>query len=527
MTAGLMVFTLLLNPVLTTPSQNKAVSRRIEETDCNCAFKMPTPMETRWTGGKTWAGGFHLQEMASSGSKCKCYCGVDPCEYKNERGAAKAKVEVSDLTTIQSLAIDLQEIFDNEETKRLNSYSAKLNSQLRKLEKRLERNVPSVNALLRETFETIVQHRSIYQNFSTAMRDVRKEISKLNFLLRKQQPLPLDKGTKNVVRLTPSKSLPMNRSMSKVGSINHQLRPQSPASTKPRTRLHIPTSQPSVPPPETANGQTSDEYRNMIREDSCDGTPVMIRGPKTHSSSGRGEGVWMKDSVINQDRVYVANYFFGTTLIEFRNLEYFKLGRWSNTYKLPSSWMGTGHAVYNGSFYYNKAYTRNLIRFDLRLRAVASWTALDELGRGSGGDGTFRWKGYSEVDFTVDEGGLWVAYFSNDFGYLSEEVLVLSRLDPVDLTARKETTWRTPLRRASYRNYFLICGVLYAMGLRGQTEGTVSYAFDTHTGSESNPGLRIQSKYSYLTQIDYNPNDKLLYAWDNGFQVTYDVMFTY
>eukprot|EP00061_Rhincodon_typus_P002514 g17755.t1 len=63
----------------------------------------------------------------------------------------------------------------------------------------------------------------------------------------------------------------------------------------------------------------------LVREDGCDGTPVMIRGPETHSSSGRGEGVWLKDSVINQDRIYVANYFFGTTLIEFRNLEHFKM----------------------------------------------------------------------------------------------------------------------------------------------------------------------------------------------------------
>eukprot|EP00061_Rhincodon_typus_P015870 g43788.t1 len=205
----------------------------MEETDCNCAFKMPTPVETRWRGGKTWAPGFHPQEMANFGSKCKCYCGVNPCEDKNEHGEARAKIEVSDLATIQSLAIDLQDIFDNEETKRLNSYSAKLNSQLRKLEKRLERNVPSVNALLRETFERIVQHRSIYQNFSIAMRDVRKEISRLNFLLRKQQLLPLDKRTK------------------------------APSNPKPRTRLHISIARPSVLPPKTAKERTSDENRNM------------------------------------------------------------------------------------------------------------------------------------------------------------------------------------------------------------------------------------------------------------------------
>ncbi|XP_078073435.1 olfactomedin-like protein 2A isoform X1 [Mustelus asterias] len=526
MRAGLMVLALLLNAVLIILLGLKAVLKGTEEADCNCAFKMPTPEETGWSGGKAWARGLRPQELASSGSKCKCYCGVDPCEGRSEQGAARTKIQVSDLMTIQALATDLQEIFENSETRRLNSYSAKLNSQLKKLEKRLERNVPSVNALLKETFERIVQHRFIYQNFSITMKNVRKEISKLNFLLQKQQLFPPDKSTKDLVKLNPSKPLSLNENMSKNVSPQYVPISQSPATQSPRVRPHTATTHPAVFLSKPVTGKPPDENGNMIQEDGCGGTPVMIREPRTHSSSGRGEGVWMKDSVINQERVYVANYFFGTTLIEFRNLEHFKLGRWSNTYKLPYSWIGTGHVVYNGSFYYNKAYTRNIIRYDLQQRAAASWASLDDLVTGP--SRLLGWKGYSEVDFTVDEGGLWVAYFSSDFGYLPEEVLVLSRLDPVDLTARKETTWQTQVRRAWYGNYFLICGVFYAVGLQGeQKEGTITYAFDTHTGFESNPGLIIHSKYSYLTQIDYNPPDKLLYAWDNGFQVTYDVMFTY
>ncbi|XP_038671480.1 olfactomedin-like protein 2A isoform X1 [Scyliorhinus canicula] len=526
MRAGLMVFALLLNSVLVTLSQIKAVLRRTAKADCNCAFKMPSPEETGWSGDKAWAGGLRPQEMASSASKCKCYCGVDPCEGKGKQEAARTTIQVSDLTTIQALATDLQEIFDNAETKRLNSFSAKLNSQLKKLEKRLERNVPSVNTLLKETFERIVQHRFIYQNFSITMKNARKEISKFNFLLQKQQLFPPDKSAKGLVKLNPSKPSSLNGNMSKNISPKYLSSSQSPATQTPWVRPHTPTAHPAVPLTKAVTGTPPDVNGNMIQEDGCGGTPVMIRDPRTHSSYGRGEGVWMKDSVINQERVYVANYFFGTTLIEFRSLEHFRLGRWSNTYKLPYSWMGTGHAVYNGSFYYNKAYTRNIIRYDLGQRAAASWASLDDLVTGP--SQLFGWKGYSEVDFTVDEGGLWVAYFSSDFGYLPEEVLVLSQLDPVDLTARKETTWKTQVQRAWYSNYFLICGVFYAVDLRGeQKEGTITYAFDTHTGFESNPGLIIHSKYSYLTQLDYNPVDKLLYAWDNGFQVTYNVLFTY
>ncbi|XP_067865259.1 olfactomedin-like protein 2A isoform X4 [Heterodontus francisci] len=466
MRAGLMVLTLLLHSILITSAQNKALSRRRreEEADCKCAFKMPTPEETRWRGGKALAEGFRPKEMASTGSKCKCYCGFDPCEDKSERGAERTKIQDSDLMTIQGLAADLQEIFDNTETKRLNSYSAKLNSQLKKLEK-------------------------------------------------------------VIVELNPSKPSPQRGNTSKNVGPKYWVSPQPPVTQKTTIKLHTSTAHPAVSVSKAVTGKPSDDNGNMIREDSCAGTPVIIWDPVTHSNYGRGEGVWMKDLIVNQEKVYVANYFFGTTLIEFRNLDHLKLGRWGNTYKLPYSWMGTGHAVYNGSFYYNKAYTRTIIRYDLRQRTAASWASLDDLVAGSAP--LFGWKGYSEVDFTVDEGGLWVTYFSNDFGYLPEEVLVLSRLDPIDLTFRKETTWKTQVRRPSYSNYFLICGVFYALDLKKQKEGIITYAFDTHTGFESNPGLMINSRYSYLTQIDYNPTDKLLYAWDNGFQVTYDVIFSY
>ncbi|XP_041849693.1 olfactomedin-like protein 2B [Melanotaenia boesemani] len=283
--------------------------------------------------------------------------------------------------------------------------------------------------------------------------------------------------------------------------------PTAPSQPRPRSRLSWTES-------------PADQQKTTKRPAVCKDTVASISEPVQQNSYGLSDGAWMRDARGHGNVIYLTNGHYGNSLLEFRDMDTFKSGQASNSYKLPYSFTGTGHVVYNGAFYYNRAFSRDVIRYDLRHRYVSAWTSLHDALLEEQVHRT-----QTEVEFAVDESGLWLLYPALDTEGFHQEVILLIHLHPRDLQPIR--TFRTGLRLGRYGNTFLVCGVLYAVDSMERHYANVTYAFDTHTLTHTVPKLAFTNMHTHTSQVAYCPLDKKLYAWDGGNQMLYDVIFAY
>lgn len=207
-------------------------------------------------------------------------------------------------------------------------------------------------------------------------------------------------------------------------------------------------------------------------------------------------------------------YFKGRRVLEYRTMNDFMKGQNFVQHLLPHPWAGTGHVVYNGSLYYNKYQSNIIIKYHFRSRSVLVQRSLS----GAGYNNTFpySWGGSSDIDLMADENGLWAVYTTIP----NAGNIVISRLEPQSLEVLQ--TWDTGFPKRSAGESFMICGTLYVTNshLAG---AKIYFAYYTNTSSYEYTDIPFHNQYSHISMMDYNPRERVLYTWNNGHQVLYNV----
>ena len=217
-------------------------------------------------------------------------------------------------------------------------------------------------------------------------------------------------------------------------------------------------------------------------------------------------GAWMRDPESRHNHIYVAMGHSKIKLIKEYNttMDLVNKKPWRD-FKLPVKCTGTGHVMYNGSFYCNKYKSNRIVRYDTRTNQTTSVTI-----KSAGYDNSFPYTigDNTDIDFSVDEIGLWALYSGIDH----RGNIVIGKVSPDTLEIYP--VWETGYQKKRAVNSFMICGRLYVVSYNAAGSLELSYVYDTLRGAvvpaSHQPFYSISDSVSMMA---YNPKDSKLYAW--------------
>ncbi|KAL4223234.1 hypothetical protein ACF0H5_016706 [Mactra antiquata] len=241
--------------------------------------------------------------------------------------------------------------------------------------------------------------------------------------------------------------------------------------------------------------------------------------------AGVEQGSVMIDSH-TPDKIWVMySYININEVIEYNSLNSLKFELVDKTHTLPFSCVGTGQVIYKKNLYCQKMFTNKIVKYSLESSRRLAERQLDLVGVHD----TFPYQSgkNTDLDFAVDEKGLWLIYATNS----SRGNIEISKLNEDDLSFT--STWVTEIKKKSVGNAFMICGVLYAIDAFDKSPTYIKYVYDTNKakGWVLEPGIipfsnSVSGDYARVYSLDYSPASQALYSWNNGRIEIYPVSFS-
>ncbi|KAJ0023684.1 hypothetical protein NQD34_003583 [Periophthalmus magnuspinnatus] len=242
-----------------------------------------------------------------------------------------------------------------------------------------------------------------------------------------------------------------------------------------------------------------------------------IKAMKILKRVGGPKGVWTKDTGLNSGKIYIFNSTDQDTVYEFSSVQDFTRSTGltlSKKLKLPMAFKGTGQVVYKNFAYYVSETEDKIVKFDLTSALMTDSAILpfqDFIP-------VYTLNSETLIDLAVDEEGLWAIYATRQ----ADQYISLAKMDVKSLDI--EQMWDTNCPRENAEAGFVICGTLYVV-YNTQTPGRsrVQCVFDVNglVSSDEAPLVYFPKRYGAHASLKYNPQEALLNAWDDGYQILY------
>ncbi|KAK0428344.1 hypothetical protein QR680_010749 [Steinernema hermaphroditum] len=237
--------------------------------------------------------------------------------------------------------------------------------------------------------------------------------------------------------------------------------------------------------------------------------------PVFHAHSNTFYGAWMRDayprSGKDMQKRWMTPHFTGDYVYEYDDEASLRRQNLGVKHRLPYRYDGTNSVFFNGSFYYHRANTPKIAKYELHSKRYDEVTI-----RGA----DFRDDHYtynmsmSYFDLAVDENALWVM-----FHYEKEPFLSVIKLDINNLTMYE--TWNlTMINHTEVGNGFVACGVLYLVRSAFDLKSEITIAYDFYRDKYRQPNIKWVNLYKDANMMSYNPYDKRVYIYDHGYLLT-------